>query len=127
MILDLPEPLDDIAADSANAALLELPDVSGQVRKGNSASEDRASGLLDHGVGELNAQQLVSEVHACQTVVDEQIAAHHLVDEELFDERHGRVVLERLSGVPGSGFSPQIVCALIGLQILLEVLQRVVQ
>ena len=65
-----------------------------EVRDSDSAREHGSCGHFNSKVGQTGAKHPVGHVDAHETVVDEQIAAHHFVDHQLFDEGESAIVRE---------------------------------
>lgn len=82
--MHLVQAFDHIIGDSMNPFPLEDLNVLHKCLKGLPRSEDRACCLIDHEVGECAAHALVSQAHSPQSIVDEEVARHNSIYEELF-------------------------------------------
>ena len=79
-VLSIADALHHVAADAADAALLELPSVAVQVGHSDTAGEHGGGCALDYEVRKAGAEDFVGGVDSHKTVIDEKVAAHHLVN-----------------------------------------------
>ena len=86
--------LNNVRTDALNVLLLKRIDVLNQRTGGLSRREKRSHRVVDGEVGQSCAKDLVREIDHAQRVVDEQVAAHQLVDEEFFYQGERRIVVE---------------------------------
>lgn len=86
--------LNNVRTYALNVLLFKRIDVLNQSSSGLSRREKRSHRVVDGEVGQSCTQDLVREIDHAQRVVDEQVTAHQLVDEELFDQGEGRIVIE---------------------------------
>ena len=98
LVASITNAFDHIAADGANAALLQRPRVAHQILRRDATSEDGSSGVLNSKVSEALSKETVGDADAQETVIDEKVAAHQSVDEELLAKLQGRVVREDTFG-----------------------------
>ena len=101
LVFGIADSLDDIAANGADIALLELLLVDHEVTGGDTAGEDRGRSVLNGEVGKLGAENFICGADSHETVVDEEVAAHHFVDYELLAESERRILVEDALGCLG--------------------------
>jgi len=76
--------LDHVAGDTSDVLLEMLVYVLGQALDCFSRCEDWGNRVVDGEVGKLKSECLVAHVDQTKGMIDEQVAAHQLVDTELF-------------------------------------------
>jgi hypothetical protein len=75
--------LNNIIGNSIYIVLLESFNVLEKASDRFSGSKERPDSRVNHEIRKANSQQFVKQVHSSETVVDEEVAAHELVAEEL--------------------------------------------
>ena len=73
------------SADTVNILFLKRIDILDERSGGLTRSKKRCNRVVNGEIGQLGSQNLVREIDHAQGVVDEQVTAHQLVNEELFD------------------------------------------
>jgi len=94
LLVSISKALSDHHRDAANVSLCKHVHVLNEVIDGDTTREDGACGVLNDSVGKADAEHPVAHGHGGERVVNEEVARHHLVDEHLFYEAEGGVVLE---------------------------------
>ena len=98
MVASIANTFDHVAADRANATLLQRPRVAHQILRRDATSEDGSRGVLNSEVSEALSKETVGNADAHETVIDEKVAAHQSVDEELLAKLEGCVMREDTFG-----------------------------
>lgn len=93
-VLSIADALNNVAADAANATLLQLDSVGVKVGNGDTSGENGGSCALDGEVCEAGAEDFIGCVDSHETVIDEKVAAHHLVNYELLAQSESAVGCE---------------------------------
>ena len=93
-VLSIPDSFDNITPNCANIALSKLFSGLSDILKVNSASKKWPSSSLDQEVCQAYSQYPVGHSYPGQTVIYEQVTAHHLVDGQLLDQIESWVTRE---------------------------------
>lgn len=83
-----------VARHRLDVVVLVVLHVLFQSLEGLARCEEITNRRIDGEVGRRDAENLVTQLHACEGVVHEEVAAHELVYEELSDESGRRVFCE---------------------------------
>lgn len=80
---------DSVVRNGADVFVAELLDVGDQGREGFARREQATDGVVDAEVGRQHTENLVAEVRHGKRMVDEEFAAHKLIDKVLLDQHKG--------------------------------------